>query len=207
MELPFTVEAFYGVFRDYNEAVWPVQILLNAGALAALVLVVRRRRWSDVGVVLILAFLWAWLAFAYHLAFFTRINPLAYVFSGVSLTAALVLLWEGVVCGKLRFVWTPGGRATIGCMLIVFALVVYPVWSWYAGHPYPTMPTFGLPCPTTIFTIGMLAFLARPYPRSVLVVPVLWCFMGGQAAVLLDVPQDYALFVAGVIGLSWLVRS
>ena len=105
MELPFTVEAFYRVFRDYNEAVWPVQILLNAGALAGLVLVVRRRSWSDVGVVLILAFLWVWLAIAYHLAFFTRINPLAYMFSGVSLAGALVLLWEGVVRRRLRFRW------------------------------------------------------------------------------------------------------
>lgn len=207
MELPFAAEAFYGVFRDYNEAVWPMQMLLNAGALAALVLVVRRRSWSDVGVVLILAFLWAWLAIAYHLAFFARINPLAYVFSGVSLTGALIFLWEGAVRRRLQFVWAPGARRTSGSLLVVFALVVYPVWSWYTGHPYPTMPTFGLPCPTTISTIGMLAFLARPYPRSVFVVPVLWCFVGGQAAVLLDVPQDYALFVSGVMGLGWLLRS
>lgn len=26
-----------------------------------------------------------------------------------------------------------------------------------AGHPYPELPTFGLPCPTTIFSIGALA--------------------------------------------------
>lgn len=32
MELPFTIEDFYGVFRDYNMAVWPLQWLLVAQA-------------------------------------------------------------------------------------------------------------------------------------------------------------------------------
>lgn len=31
------------------------------------------------------------------------------------------------------------------------------------------LPTFGLPCPTTLFTIGLLAFVVSPYPRSTLV--------------------------------------
>lgn len=90
---------------------------------------------------------------------------------------------------------------------MVFALVGYPVWSWYAGHSYPYMPTFGLPCPTTIFTVGMLAFLVPGYPRSPFVVPALWCFVGAQAAFLLGVPQDFALLVAGAFGVVLLVRS
>lgn len=207
MQLPFTVDAFYGVFRAYNEALWPAQILLVGLALAAIVLVVKPQRWSGTAIAGILAFLWAWLAVAYHFAFFTGINPLAYVFSGISLAGAAVFVWQGVIHPRLRFEWVGGGRAVAGSLLIVFALVVYPVWSWYAGHRYPAMPTFGLPCPTTIFTIGLLAFLATPYPRSVHVVPVLWCFVGAQAALLLGVPQDLGLVVAGVVGLVLLVRA
>lgn len=55
------------------------------------------------------------------------------------------------------------------------------------------MPTFDLPCPTTIFTIGLLAFLKTSYPRSPYIVPVLWYFIGGQAAFLLEVPSDFGL--------------
>lgn len=94
-----------------------------------------------------------------------------------------------------------------GVALVVFALVVYPIWSWYAGHSYPYTPTFGLPCPTTLFTVGMLAFVVPSYPRSPLVVPVLWCFVGAQAAFLLGVSQDFALLVAGAFGLVLLARS
>lgn len=34
MRLPFTIEQFYGVFRQYNEAVWPAQIVFGALWLA-----------------------------------------------------------------------------------------------------------------------------------------------------------------------------
>ncbi|MGM0541188.1 MAG: DUF6064 family protein [Pseudomonadota bacterium] len=206
MKLPFTIEEFFSIIREYNEALWPAQMFLVCLALAAIFLILRPRRWSGVGVSAILAFLWAWLAITYHLAFFTRINPLAYVFSAVSLGGAFIFLWQGVVRRQLQFAWVGDGRALVGTVLVVFALVVYPIWSWYAGHPYPHMPTFGLPCPTTIFTIGLLAFLVPPYPRSPFIVPILWCFVGGQAAFLFGVHQDLGLIAAAVVGVVLLAR-
>jgi len=207
MELPFTIEEFFGVFREYNEALWPAQVFLVGLAFAVILLVIKPHRLSGVGVSAILAFLWAWLAVVYHLSFFARINPLAYVFSGVSLAGALTFLWQGIVQRRLRFAWVGGSRAFVGTVLVVFALVLYPTWSWHAGHPYPHMPTFGLPCPTTIFTIGLLAFLVPPYPRSPFVVPILWCFVGAQAAFLLGVHQDFGLVAAAVVGAVLLIRS
>jgi hypothetical protein len=207
MQVPFTVEQFFDVFRDYNDAVWPAQLFLLGLALAALIATFVPRSWSGVIVSLILAFLWVWLAVAYHFLFFSRINPLAYVFGAVSLAGALVLGWQGVIRRRLRFRWAGGARAMTGVLLVVFALVVYPLWSWFAGHRYPAMPTFGLPCPTTIFTLGMLAFLATPHPRSPFVVPILWCAVGAQAAILLGVPQDFALVVAGIVGLALLTTA
>ena len=207
MQLPFTTEEFFGVFREYNEALWPAQVFLLGLAFAAILLVLKPNRWSGVWISAVLAFLWAWLAVAYHLSFFTRINPLAYVFSGISLAGSLAFFWHGIVRRRLRFAWVGGGRAFVGTVLVVFALVLYPAWSWYAGHFYPYMPTFGLPCPTTIFTIGVLAFLVPPYPRSPFVVPVLWCFVGAQAALILGVHQDYGLVAAAAVGAVLLARS
>lgn len=42
MQLAFTPEQFFDVFRQYNEAVWPVQIILNLLALAAISFLVWR---------------------------------------------------------------------------------------------------------------------------------------------------------------------
>ena len=207
MEIPFTVEQFYGVFRDYNVAVWPAPVFLAALAMAAVALALRPRRWSGAGVSAILGFLWAWIAVMYHLAFFARISVPAYAFAAVSMAGAAVFVWQGVIRRRLEFRWVPGPQATAGVALIVFALVVYPVWSAYAGHSYPATPTFGLPCPTTIFTIGVLAFAVPPYPRSPLVAPVLWCFVGAQAAFLLGVQPDLGLVAAAVVGIGLLVTA
>jgi hypothetical protein len=207
VELPFTAEQFFNVFRVYNEAVWPAQVFLGGLAVAALVIIVLQPLWSGLALSVILAFFWAWLAFAYHLAFFASIDALAYVFAAVSAAGALVFVWHGVVKRRLHFRLSRSARVAFGAALVVFALVLYPVWSVYAGHTYPAMPTFGLPCPTALFTIGLLAFLVRPYPRSTLVVPVLWCLVGAQAAFLLDVPQDLGLLVAAAVGVFLMMRA
>jgi hypothetical protein len=205
--LPFTSDQFYAVFGAYNEAVWPAQLFLVALAVLALVLVAFPRKWSGRAVSLILALLWAWLGLAYHLAFFASINPLAYVFAAVSATGALVFIWQGVIRRRLRFQLARSVRAAVGVALVVFALFIYPAWSVYSGHGYPEMPSFGLPCPTTLFTMGLLAFLVPPYPRSTLAVPVLWCLVGAQAAFLLGVWQDLGLLVAAAVGAVLIARS
>lgn len=207
MNIPFTSAEFYSVFSAYNMAVWPMQILLLALGVLAIVLLVRQRSYSSIGISAILTVLWVWQALAYHLAFFTAINPLAYGFSALFMGGAAVFFWQGVVRRKLIFEITTGWRIRAGWSLIIFAWFIYPTWTHFAGHRYPAFPTFGLPCPTTLFTMGLLALLVKPYPRSVLIVPVLWCFVGSQAAFLFDVQADLGLIVAGVLGVALIVQA
>ncbi len=89
--------------------------------------------------------------------------------------------------------------------LSIYALVIYPLVGRLAGHAYPRIPTFGLPCPTTIFTLGMLLLARRPVPWSLFVIPIGWSFVGAVAALELGVPQDLALPAAALIALVTLV--
>ena len=207
MNIPFTAEQFYGVFAAYNTGVWPMQLPLLALGVLAVVLLVMQRSYASVGISAILTVLWVWQALAYHLAFFTVVNPLAYVFAAVFLAGAAVFCWQGVTHSRLVFKPISGWRALAGWGLMIFAGFIYPAWTYLSGHRYPAFPTFGLPCPTTLFTIGLLAFLVKPYPRSALVVPVLWCFVGSQAAFVFDVQADLGLIVAGVVGLILIMQS
>jgi drug/metabolite transporter (DMT)-like permease len=207
MDMPFTAEQFHDVFRAYNEAVWPSQIVLIGLALVGIFLAMRPRRWSHAVVSAILAVLWAWLAVAYHIAFFSRINPLAYAFAALSLVGAAIFVWDGVVQRRLRFEWNGSIRSWSGAAFVGFALVLYPAWSSLAGHGYHYMPTFGLPCPTTLYTVGMLSFLVAPYSRRPHVVPIVWSAIGAQAAFFLAVPQDLSLIVAGLAGVVLLLRN
>ena len=206
LQLPFTAEQFFEVFRDYNTAVWPAQVLLHVLAIVALgaVFIVRSR--SSQLIAAILAALWLWMALAYHLAFFATINPLAFGFGTLSLIAAAAFTWHGVVHQRLHFRWNRSLPTIAGGCIAAFSLVGYPILA-SLSHPYPELPTFGLPCPTTLFTLGLLGLLAPPYPRIPLLAPVAWCFVGSQAAFLLGVTADYALIVAGLFGLVLIARS
>lgn len=206
MQLPFTAAQFFEVFRRYNEAVWPAPIALTVVAAAALALAFVPRRWAGMAISASLAFLWLWLGVVYHAMFFASINPAALGFAALSVAAAGAFAWHGVARRRLAFRCTRSIRSLVGLALVLFSLTVYPAWATLAGHRYPAMPTFGLPCPTTLFTIGMLCLLVRPYPRWPLVVPILWCIVGSQAAFLLGVPQDLALLPAAAVGVLLAMR-
>lgn len=210
MQLPFTAEQFFGVFTLYNTSVWPAQTFLELLAVLAVIFIALRRPWSGAAVSFILATLWVWLGAVYHLAFFARINPLAYGFGALSIIGGLLFAWYGVIHRRIEFALGKGARTSLAIVLIAFALVAYPVWSTFAGHGYPELPTFGLPCPTTIFTIAVLALASGESMRAVLTVPTLWSLVGSQAAFLLDVKPDLGLLVAGVAGVAlfiWPLRA
>jgi uncharacterized protein DUF6064 len=201
MKLPFTVEQFFDTLVRYNLSVWPMQIILIGLAIAVIILLFRARYYNSRLIAAVLSFFWAWMAIAYHFTFFTAINPAASFFGGFFLVGALWFAWIGVLKNKLQFSLHGGIRAWLGGLLIVFSLIIYPLIGFLFGHRYPATPTFGLPCPTTIFTLGILLFGVVPFPRSVFIVPVLWSAIGSFAAFQLRVPQDYGLLIAGLIGL------
>ena len=200
MHLPFTAAQFHEVFAKYNAAVWPTQVGLLMLALGALWLVVRPRARSDAVISAILALLWLWLA-VYHLAFFRRINPMAVAFAALAVAQGVALLWWGVH-GYVRFERPGGWRGWAGGALLVYALAIYPVLSRHSGYAYPYIPTFGLPCPTTLYTVGLLAFLSRPYRWQLFIVPVLWSLIALPAAFLLSVPQDLGLAASAALGIA-----
>lgn len=199
MSLPFTPEQFFAVFARYNEGVWPAPVALNVIALLSVALLFAPGAWPGFVISLILALLWAWMAIVYHIAFFTSINPAAWLFGMVFLLGSLAFAWYGIARADLNFRPAAGIRGIAGATLIVFALVLYPVIGYLVGHRFPAAPTFGLPCPTTIFTLGLLLFAASPVPMPVLVVPLLWAAAGSLAAFQLGVLEDIALLAAGIL--------
>jgi hypothetical protein len=89
---------------------------------------------------------------------------------------------------------------------VAYAAIIYPVIGIATGHAYPEMPMFGVtPCPVVIFTFGLLLLTVRPVPRWLLVVPFIWSLIGGSAAILLQVPQDWLLLFSGAITVPLLV--
>ena len=203
MGLPFTRLEFLQVFSDYNQSIWPLQILAGALGIFALALLFSDRPWANRLIAGILAVLWMTVGVGYHWLFFSSINAAAYLFGGLFVIAALIFLVEGAVRNRIGFRLVRGIRGWLAATLFAYALIVYPAVGLVVTHPYPETPLFGVaPCPTTIFSLGLLLLASHPKPILLAAVPMLWAGIGGSAAVLLDVPQDLGLVVAGLIWLA-----
>ncbi|MCW9058540.1 MAG: DUF6064 family protein [Gammaproteobacteria bacterium] len=207
MNLPFTREQFFEVFAVYNTAVWPAPFLLGVLAILLLVLVLGIPGKAGRAVSFGLAFLWAWLSIAYHLTFFWEVNPAAPLFAAISLGAAIAFAWTGGIRGQLQFERAMSFRVVLGLAVALFALLGYPLIGEFLGHRYPATPTFGLPCPTTIFTFGLLLMAKSNLPRILVVGPLVWAFIGAFAAFSLGVRQDLALVLMVVLGLYLLLQG
>jgi Family of unknown function (DUF6064) len=204
--LPFTTEQFLEVFTNYNIAIWPAQIaayLLGGVAVALLFL---QPTGSDRAVAGILAVMWLWTGFAYHAIWFAVINQAAYLFAVLFIVQGCYLIHAGVYRRQIRFGIRRGPAAWVGAAFVVYAAILYPLIGIATAHRYPAMPMFGVtPCPVTVFTFGMLLLTRGPVPRPLLVIPVVWSLIGGSAAILLSVPQDWLLLVSGGIAVALMV--
>lgn len=148
----------------------------------------------------ILALMWAWVGVAYFMLHFSAINLPATVFGALFVLQGLLFAGFGAAGSRLQFQAAPNARGIIGGLVILYAMVIYPLLGFVFGHVYPQSPVFGVaPCPTLIFTFGLLLWTSVRFPWYLLIVPILWALIGISAAVNLGVREDFGL------PLSWLI--
>jgi hypothetical protein len=202
MELPFTRQEFFQVFSEYNQALWPAQLLAAGIGIAAVTLLFSRNHYADRVIAALVALLLFVNGIAYHWLFFSRINNAAVLFGAIFLLGGAAFVIEGTIRNRIRFTVRPGYRSCVAALLILYALVIYPALGLLL-HPYPESPLFGVaPCPTTIFTLGLLILATHPRPLVLIAMPLIWAAIGSTAAILLAVPQDWGLLVAAAGWLS-----
>lgn len=191
--LPFTREQFFEVFAAYNAASWPAAIAAYPLAFAVLFLAWRGAARSGRAAGFILALMWGWVGLVYHGVYFSEINPIALAFAGAFVIQALLFTLHAARSGGLQF-GRPGRLRTVAAgAMVVYAVLIYPLIGVLSGERYAEMPLFGVtPCPLLIFTFAVMILAAR-VPWWLWIVPLLWSAVGGSAAVLLSVPQDWAL--------------
>lgn len=196
MKLPFTAVEFFSVFERYNLAIFPLQLVAYACAAAALVAIGRRHRAAEAVAPAVLAASWTVTGAGYFLSFFRGVSPIA-VPAGALFLVQASLFVVAAARGQLRF---RGQRSWAGWALVAYAMVLYPAIGAAMGHGFPRSPTFGVtPCPTTIFTYGVLLLATGAVPTWLLAVPFAWSAVATGAAVSLGVVEDFALPVAAVL--------
>lgn len=200
MNLPFSVEQFLGVFASYNLDLWPMQVIVYFMGAAAVYLAIAKKPYSSRVTYLILAFFWLWNGIVYHISYFSAINKAAYVFGLLFVIQGIIFIMLGRAKMKTVYRVSFDLSSIAGGVFIIYAMLIYPAVGYLAGHGYPHSPPFGLaPCPTTIFTFGLLLWVDR-LPGRILGIPLLWSLIGFSAALKLGIVEDTGLLAAGIIG-------
>lgn len=199
--MPFTEAQFFAVFAHYNSAIWPVPIVAVFAAIIALALGVRPSRSRTIAISWILSAMWVMNGIGYHWAYFAEVNPVAKAFGVVFVLQGIAFLIAPFFLKEWRFEARQDMSTWTALGVVSFAVIVYPVLGYLVGHRFPAVPLLGTaPCPTTIFTLGML-LLGRHGGIWLFIIPSIWAAIGTSAAFLLGVPQDLGLGLAGIVTL------
>lgn len=197
-------EVFAEMFGAYNLSVWPMQIITYALGIAAVILIIKKTKYSDMIISGILAFLWLWAGIVWSLVFFCPYRFVYCIAAVVLVVQGLLLFMFGFGVGlksSLSFKWRGDLYSIIGGIAVLYVFILYPIIGGLTGWGYPQGPIFGVaPCPVCVFTFGMLLLADKRVPVLILIIPLLWSLLGVTAARRFGIYADVGMVVIGILG-------
>jgi hypothetical protein len=200
------VAQFFGMFAQANTAVWPVHVVWYAAAIAAMLLAVRPVRGSSRAIAGFMAAYFVWLAIVFFGIYYTPLNDHSPAYAVMFALGGALFLFAGVIRRDLELQPKWDALGIIGGVFMLYALA-YPVIDALTGHVFPAAPVFGVaPCPSAIFTVGLLLWTRPGMPIYVLVVPLIWLMAQAPAdALAMGVVADVARVPFGAVAAALLV--
>ncbi len=201
MKPPFTLQQLLEVFEAYNRAVSFAPFALVVFASVVVGMLFSKYLLGHGIIAYLLSLLWLWMGVAYHVVFFSRINPAALPFGGMFIFQSVLFIAAGAR-GWVRFEAKKNLRTVAGAGAMAYGLVIYPIIGEIVGHGYPIGPVFGAPCPTTVFTVGVLLNARQAYTPILLLIPALWSLIALQV-VSLGLVENIALPLSALIAVTF----
>jgi len=198
--LLFSPRTYYRLFELYNAAIWPAQIVAFLLGLTILALAVRTQaglgRWISGA----LAACWLFVAIAFHALRYATINWGAAYFAWLFGLEAALLVWTGVVRGRLRFERPRGVAGGVGLGLFLYAVMVEPIVGALLGRAWRAAEIFGVaPDPTAVATLGIVLIGGRGGRWMLMIAPVIWCAVTGVFLVAMRAPDAWIAPLAAVV--------
>ena len=200
--LLFSEQVYWRLFELANAALWPWTLIALAlgAAVPALAWLRPAGAGRPITAILSAGLIVSGWTFLWH--FYRTINWAVTFVTPLFTLEALLLLWLGVLRGKLTFRTRQGAGTFLGWALFAYALILHPLTALAAGRPLRGAEVFALaPDPTVIATLGLLATVPPGSARAwLLPLPVLWCL--ASWATLLTLGTWEALLPLGAVALS-----
>lgn len=207
------VEEFFSTLLKYNETFWLMSIITFLMGILIVYLAVRK--YSSRVISALLCFLWVWSGVVFFIIYYGSMDveflgmtlPSVWYLGGfLFLVQSSLFLVLGVIKSSISFQVGQDWGSAVGALLVVYAMVVYPLVGVLTGISYPEYPIFGTaPCPVTIFSIGLLLWLDRKVPMIIAVIPFIWSLMGIMPVLVLNIWADVGLVLSGIIGLPIII--
>ena len=197
--VPYSAEAFFDLLATYNSAIWPGHLTALFLSVLLLGLLLFPRPGGDRIIAGFLACGWAWTGLVFLMNHLVTLNWAGTYFGMVFVLQAVLLLWSGTIQDRLHFPGDKSAASWLGLVLIVLALIIYPLIPIWAGADWTIVQIAGLaPTPTVILTFGILLLCAGRLPIHLFVIPVVWSSADGATAWTLGIWWDLFLPVAGL---------
>jgi hypothetical protein len=199
--LLFSPQTYHRLFELYNAAIWPAQIAAVAVGLAILLLLVRPERTRSRILAALLVACWCWIAIAFHANHYATINWAAIYFAWAFGLEAALLLWTGVVRGRLVFERDAALARRAGFWTFFFALAVQPLIGLLLGRGWRQIEIFGIaPDPTALATLAILLLATGRAHWHLIVIPAIWCAISGATLLAMEAPDAWVLpLAAGLV--------
>lgn len=206
MKTPFTTDQFLAVFEQYNQSVFPAQIIILILGLLSLFFVFMPSLRLNKLPGIIIALMWLWAGTIYHFLFFTKINSAAFGFGALFVIQGLIVL---IITAKkdFKFKYVNDLRGNTGLLFVSFGLIIYPLISYFMKGSTDLIISAGLPCPTVITTFGFFALANIKLRWWAYVIPVIWSFIGLSAALNFGIYQDFLMLIAAFMVIIVIKRA
>lgn len=205
--LLFSPRTYYRMLERHNEAFWPRQIITLGLGVGIFGLLWLPARWQGRVISTLVAGVWAWVGWSFLWKRYATINWAAEYFAWLFAIEVLLMVWIGVIQGRLSYRPTRDVVGIVGVALLALGLVFYPMIAPLSGRPWEQAESFGVfPDPTAIVTIG-LALLVDGSPRwKLLIVPLLWCAIAGATLCAMGSAEASVVAATAILVLAVIAR-
>jgi hypothetical protein len=206
--LLFSPRTYNRMFELYHREIWPIQVVAIGSVVAIAALMRPESQRARRTIASLLAAWWLWVGIAFHLNRYSTINWAARYFAALFVIQSVLIVWEGIVRDRLQLRIGRDTAARLALGVLAAAVVVQPIAGAMTARTWSQVELVGVtPDPTAVATLVLLGLAVPRAPRSLLVIPVLWCAIGAATLWALGSAEVWVVMFAAISALVLAIRQ
>jgi hypothetical protein len=189
---------FVALFEQCNQAIWPIQLVGQLAMLVAIAMMFTSWRYARSAIFGTLAPFCIFIEIVFQYTYLRPLYQPGKTFAGLWMAEGMLLAFSASRPPRC-FKRSTGWCAALGWLAIGYSLMGYPALGFLLRSSVLRIAWPGaFPCPTALFTLGVLVMEQGPLPKWMLVIPAFWA-IGGLVPFSWGIREDLGLVVFGML--------